>query len=78
MRQSKDLGAMVAVVGGMTAALSAQRALAMAAIRTDIINEDTGGRGCGYGVVFPSSQYANVRTILSNAHINVRRYKPKE
>lgn len=78
MRQSKDLGTMVAVVGGMTAALSAQRALATAAIRADIINEDTGGRGCGYGVVFPASQYANVRTILSNVHINVRRYKPKE
>lgn len=68
-------GIMVAVVGSMTAAQRAQRALLGAAIRADIVKSDTeSGRGCGYGVAFPTSQQGNVRAILSAAHVNVRRY----
>lgn len=68
-------GRMVAVTGSMTAALRAQRALAFAAIRAEIVKSDSeSGRGCGYGVAFAASQQSNVRTILTNAHVNVRRY----
>ncbi len=68
-------GIMVAVVGSMTAAQRAQRALLGAAIRADIVKSDSeSGRGCGHGVAFPASQQGNVRTILSASHVNVRRY----
>ena len=77
MRENKG-GTMVAAVGTMTAAMSAQRALAAAAIRSEITKEDTSGRGCGWGVEFSSAQYGNVRTILTSAHINVRNYRSKE
>ncbi len=68
-------GIMIAVTGSMTAALRAQRALASAAIRAEIVksNNDS-GRGCGYGVAFAATQQGNVRTILTDAHVNVRRY----
>ena len=78
MRKAKDSDTMIAVVGGMTAALAAQHALAQAAIRCEIINQGGEDRGCGYGIAFPSAQYGNVRTILTSAHISVRRYQPKE
>lgn len=75
MRRTNDGGTTVAVLGSMTAAMAAQRALASAAIRSEIIKQDGGGRGCSYGVVFPSVQRGNVSAILSSAHINVRRYE---
>ena len=85
MRQLKNGdGITVAVVGSMTTALSAQRALATAAIRSEIVKQDStghdtaGGRGCSYGVAFSSAQRGNVRAILSAAHINVRRYTNEE
>lgn len=68
-------GMLIAVVGSMSAAQRAQRALLGAAIRAEIVKSDTeNGRGCGYGVLFAASQLGNVRAILSNAHVNVRRY----
>ena len=84
MRPSKSDGDItVAVVGSMTTALGAQRALATAAIRSEIVKQDSasgssGSRGCNYGVAFPSVQRGNVRAILSAAHINVRRYTNEE
>ncbi|MBR2621249.1 MAG: DUF3343 domain-containing protein [Clostridia bacterium] len=74
-KQTSNGGILVAVVGSMTAAQRAQRALLSAAIRADIVKSDSeSGRGCSYGVAFPASQQNNVRTILSATHINVRRY----
>ena len=65
----------VAVTGSMTTALRAQRALAAAAIRSQVVKSDEqNGRGCGYGVAFDARQKNNVQTILTTAHINVRRY----
>ncbi len=77
MRQQKRGGTTIAAVGSMTAALAAQRALASAAIHSEVIKEDTSGHGCGCSIEFPSAQYGNARTILSAAHINVRRYESK-
>ena len=66
---------MIAVVGSMTAAQRGQRALLGAAIRADIVKSDKQSeRGCGYGLLFAASQQGNVKAILSDAHINVRRY----
>ena len=66
---------MIAVVGSMTAAQRGQRALLGAAIRADIVKSDKQSeRGCGYGLLFAASQQGNVTAILSDAHINVRRF----
>ena len=66
---------MIAVVGSMTAAQRGQRALLGAAIRADIVKSDKQSeRGCGYGLLFAATQQGNVKPILSDAHINVRRY----
>lgn len=78
MRSTKNGGSMIAVIGGMNAAMAARHALMNAAIFAEVVNADTQGRGCGYGVLFPASQYGNVRSILSCARISVRRYEPKE
>lgn len=75
MRKANGGGTTVAVLGSMTTAMTAQRALASAAIRCEVVKVDSGGRGCGYGVAFPSVQHGNVTAILSAAHINVRRYE---
>jgi hypothetical protein len=74
-KQISNGSILVAVVGSMTAAQRAQRALLVAAIRADIVKSDSeSGRGCSYGVAFPASQQSNVRAILSTSHVNVRRY----
>lgn len=66
---------MIAVVGSMTAAQRGQRALLGAAIRADIVKSDKQSeRGCGYGLLFAASQQGNVTAILSDAHINIRRF----
>ena len=75
MRRTNSSGMTVAVLGSMTSAMSAQHALASAAIRSEVMKQDGGGRGCSYGVLFPSVQQGNVSAILSSAHINVRRYE---
>ena len=65
----------VALVGSMTQAQRAQKALWGAAIRAEIVKQDEiAHRGCGYGVSFPASHQANARAILDAAHIPVRRY----
>lgn len=70
------VGWMTAVLGSMTIAIKAQTSLSHAAIRCNIVKTEsaTTGRGCIYGIEFPSSHLGNVRIILRNAHINVRHY----
>ncbi len=77
MRQTRrSEGATVtAYVGSMTAALAAQRALAAAAVRSEVVKQDGSTRGCSYALTFPRAQLGNARAILSAAHINVRRYE---
>lgn len=77
MRQQKSGGTTVASVGSMTAAIGAQRALARAAIRSEIVKmeESTlgrGSRGCSYGVSFPAAQQSNAQATLSSANIRAR------
>ena len=65
-----------AVVGSMTMAMKAQSVLSDAAIRSGIakISSSDTHNGCAYGVDFPCTQSANVRTVLSHAGIRVRQY----
>ena len=78
MRQrdhSMQSGMQVAVLGSMTSALHARSVLSAAAVRSEIVKSDSEKeRGCGFGILFAASQRANVRAILTAAHINVRRY----
>ena len=64
----------VAVIGSMTQALRAQKVLANAAVRADVVKADSAHtrRGCAYALSYPCSQENNVRTILATAGIRIR------
>ncbi len=66
----------VAVLGSMTQAMRAQRILANAAIRADVIKADSAltKRGCAYAISYSRLQDNNVKTILNNAGVRVRSY----
>ena len=66
-----------AVIGSVTQAMSAQRALADAAIPTTVIKFESSGRGsrgCVYALSFSCSQGNNVRTVLSHKGIRVKQW----
>ena len=64
----------VAVIGSMTQALRAQKVLASAAVRADVVKADSDHtrRGCAYALSYPCSQENNVRTILAASGVRVR------
>ena len=64
----------LAVMGSMTQAMRAQKVLAGAAVRAEVVKADSAhtSRGCAYALSYPCSQENNVRTILSSARIRVR------
>ncbi|MBE6566524.1 MAG: DUF3343 domain-containing protein [Ruminococcaceae bacterium] len=66
----------LAVMGSMTQAMHAQKVLAAAAVRAEVVKADSAHtrRGCAYALSYPCSQENNVRTILSGAGIRVRDY----
>ncbi len=65
-----------AVIGSMTQAMQAQSVLADAAIHVEIakISSSVTHNGCAYGVDFPCTREANVRTVLARAGVRVRQY----
>ena len=66
-----------AVIGTVTQAMSAQKALAEAAIPTTVIKYESSGkgsRGCVYALSFFCSQSNNVRTVLSHKGIRVKQW----
>ncbi|MBQ7335147.1 MAG: DUF3343 domain-containing protein [Clostridia bacterium] len=69
-----DQSGCVCVIGSMTQAMRAQKVLANAAIRADVVKADSGEtrRGCAYALSYPCVQDGNVRTILQNAGIRAR------
>lgn len=69
-------GTCTAVIGSMTQAMKAQSLLADAAIRGGITKISSAGthNGCAYGVEFPCTQSANVRTVLERGGVRVREY----
>ena len=70
----------VASLGSITSATRAQRALASAAIYSEIIKlgDDAQGKGCTYGLEFGCSQLENVKTVFANAGIRPRDYSEGE
>ncbi len=66
----------LAVMGSMTQAMRAQKVLAGAAVRAEVVKADSAHtrRGCAYALSYPCLQENNVRTILSGAGIRVRDY----
>ena len=64
----------VAVIGSMTQTLRAQKVLANAAVRADVVKADSAHtrRGCAYALSYPCSQENNLRTILAAAGIRIR------
>ena len=66
----------LAVMGSMTQAMRAQKVLAGAAVRADVVKADSAHtrRGCAYALSYPCAQENNVRTILAGAGIRVRDY----
>ncbi len=76
MEDAAAFGTCTAVIGSMTMAMKAQATLSEAAIRASIakISSSEARGGCAYGVDFPCTQSANVRSILSRAGIRVRQY----
>ena len=69
-----------AAIGSMTQAMRAQKVLADAAVRTEIVGVDAqrSRRGCAYALSYPCSQERNVRTILGGASIRVRDFYGEE
>ena len=64
------------VMGSMTQAMRAQKVLAGAAVRAEVVKADSAHtrRGCAYALSYPCSQENNVRTVLGSAGIRVRDY----
>ncbi len=65
-----------AVIGSMTTALKAQKALLRASIRSTVVKLDSSvtRKGCAYGVEFDCVQTSNVQYTLDTAGIKVSRY----
>ena len=64
----------VASLGSITVATRAQRALANAAIYSEIVKlgDDSLGKGCTYGLEFGCSSKDNVKAVLESAGIRIR------
>ena len=68
------------VLGTLTNAQKAQRALSAAAIPSKIVKQSSSGfyRGCVWSVEFSYSQKQNARIVLSNAGISVRAWSDEK
>lgn len=73
---TRGTGECIAVLGTMTSALQAQKALANAAIFTSVtkVSSSKSTKGCTYGVSYPCVQDKNVRTILARGDLAVKKY----
>ncbi len=69
-------GGCTAVMGSMTNALQAQKALANAAIYVSVTKISASGstNGCSYGISYPCSAESNVRAVLASAGLSVKKY----
>ena len=76
MRNETNDRECIAVIGSMTQAMRAQKALASAAIRAKVIKADSFDetRGCAYAVSYPCAQDANARSVLQHAGVRVRSF----
>lgn len=76
-RRSSSYRECLAVMGTLTAAQKAQKALAAAAIPASVGKSEgrVANRGCVWTVNFSCNQKQNVVSVLSNAGINVRAWE---
>ena len=67
-------------VGSVTYAEKAMRALAMAAIYSEIIKLDgkERGRGCVYGLEIACSQLDNAKAVLRTAGVKIKELSPPD
>ena len=66
-------------IGSVTYAEKAMRALASAAIYSEIIKlDEKKSRGCIYGLEFPCSQEENVRAVLRQAGIKTKAFSVRD
>ena len=67
----------IAVMGAITNAQKAQRALSAAAIPSIVtkLPPTSSHKGCAWGIEFPCNQLVNVQNILSSYGISVRAWK---
>lgn len=65
-----------AVIGSLTTAMKAQRALTSSAIRATVVKLDSSvtNRGCAYGLEYDCNQDANVRAVMNSQDIKVTRF----
>lgn len=64
----------IAIIGSMTQAMHAERVLADAMIRAEVVKADSSStrRGCAYGISYPAEREREVRAILSRSGIRFR------
>lgn len=76
-RRSSSYRECLAVMGTLTAAQKAQKALSSAAIPTSVGKSEslTANRGCMWAVTFSCNQKQNVASVLANAGISVRAWE---
>ena len=63
-----------AEIGSVTQAMKAQDILAVAAIPSKVIKSRSSRHGCIYAVSYSCFQENNVRAVLENEKISVRRW----
>ena len=66
-----------AIMGTLTNAQKAQKALSAAAIPTSVgkLESSSSNRGCVWSVNFSCNQMRNVRSVLASAGINVKSWE---
>lgn len=70
----------MAVIGSLSQAMKAQKALGEAAIPSTVIKPEgsSSRRGCVWGVRFSCAQEKNVRTILGVSRMTVKEWTREE
>ena len=76
MRNQMEKERCVAVIGTMTQAMQAQRVLAMASVRVEVIKAESSqtGHGCAYGIAYPCFQEQSVRNLLYRNGLTIRSF----
>lgn len=66
----------IAVIGSVTQAMRARRALENAGIRAEVVKADASRtrRGCAYAISYPAAEERRVRTALQSAGVTVRQW----
>ena len=69
-------GVCTAVMGSMTNALQAQKALANAALYVSVtkVSSSSSTNGCSYGISYSCVTEQQIRAVLSNAGLTVKKY----